>query len=307
MDIAIIGAGSLGSVIGGLLARDHDVTLVGREEHMAAVETAGLQLVGQVERTVEPTVRTDLDGLTADLGLVTVKSYDTPTVAEQLTAASIDTVISLQNGMGNESILHGAIGDAATVLAGTATYGARKRTPGVVAVTGIGTIAVGPREPTDGPAADRARTVARALNTSDLSCRYVGKMQRRLWVKLAINAGINPVTAMADCRNGALVNGPAREIAIDAATETAAVARANGIDLADETVRLELATVIENTAHNRSSMAVDCSNGRRTEIDAINGYVAEHATAATGAPVNRTLWTLVRTWEYVRGLRSEPT
>ncbi|MFT4881834.1 MAG: 2-dehydropantoate 2-reductase, partial [Salinirussus sp.] len=44
MHVVVFGAGSLGSLVGGLLARTHQVTLVGREEHVRAVRADGLRL-----------------------------------------------------------------------------------------------------------------------------------------------------------------------------------------------------------------------------------------------------------------------
>jgi len=131
----------------------------------------------------------------------------------------------------------------------------------------------------------------------------VGDVRRRLWEKLAVNAAINPVTALARVENGALTEGPLAGLARTAAVETAAVARAGGVDLADETATDAAATVARETARNRSSMLQDVTRGRRTEIDAINGYVAKRA-AATGqsVPINRTLAGLIRGWEWGAGV-----
>jgi phenylalanyl-tRNA synthetase beta chain len=50
--VVVLGAGSLGSLVGGLLAREHDVTLVGRDPHVAAARTSGLRVTGAVEQEV---------------------------------------------------------------------------------------------------------------------------------------------------------------------------------------------------------------------------------------------------------------
>ena len=130
-------------------------------------------------------------------------------------------------------------------------------------------------------------------------------VRHRLWQKLAINAAINPVTALARVENGALTQpGDLADVATAAGTETARVARADGVDLSATTVREGIADVVDETARNRSSMHQDVAAGRRTEIEAINGYVVERASAVgESVPVNRTLAALIRGWEAGAGRR----
>ncbi len=77
MKIIIYGAGALGSVIGGLLTRRHDITLVGREAHMTAVAESGLSISCVVEGLFLPHTATELKGdEQADAVIVTVKAKD---------------------------------------------------------------------------------------------------------------------------------------------------------------------------------------------------------------------------------------
>ncbi|WP_255151314.1 ketopantoate reductase family protein [Halorarius halobius] len=295
MDVVVFGAGSLGSLVGGLLAREHDVTLVGRDPHVAAVRERGLRVTGAFAFTVHPAARTDPPA-SADLAVVTVKAFDTPAAAAALADCDLDACLSLQNGMGNEERLAAALD--CPVLAGTCTYGARLDEPGVVECTGVGEVALGPREGGESVAADR---VASAFDTAGVVTDLADDMPRRLWEKLAVNAGINAVTALARVENGALVDGPASEVAADAAREVAAVAREQGVDLPDVTAVAAVERVAEATAANTSSMLQDVEAGRRTEVDAISGYVAERADQRV--PVTATLARLLRAWERGRGVR----
>ena len=289
MDIVVVGAGSLGSLVGGLLAREHDVTLVGRGPHVSQVTERGLSVVGAEEFRVHPNAQTTIPQR-ADLALVTVKAYDTATVAADLADCTLDACLSLQNGMGNESQL-AAVLDC-PVLAGTCSYGARLREPGTVAFTGRGEVVLGERNGGQSAVAD---SVGAAFRAAGIETTVAADMPTRLWEKLAVNAGINAVTALARVENGALADSPADAIAADAARETAAVAREQGIDLPDERAVSLAERVVDDTAANHSSMYQDISAGQQTEIDAINGYVAE--TATERVPVNETLAGLVRTWE----------
>jgi 2-dehydropantoate 2-reductase len=294
VNVVVFGAGSLGSLVGGLLARTHDVTLVGRDPHVTAVRERGLRLTGAAEGTVHPDARTDPPD-SADLAVVTVKAFDTEAAARGLRGCSLDAALSLQNGMGNEETLAACLDGP--VLAGTCTYGARLADPGVVECTGIGEVVLGPPGGGESEVAERVGTAF----ATDLDAHVSDSMPRRLWEKLAVNAGINPVTALARVRNGALVDGPLAELAREAAAETARVARKQGVALDDETAVDAVTDVAAATADNTSSMLQDVQSGSRTEIDAISGYVAERADQPV--PVNRTLTALVRGWERGVGVR----
>ncbi|EMA55020.1 MULTISPECIES: ketopantoate reductase family protein [Halococcus] len=288
MEIVVFGAGSLGSLVGGLCAREHRVTLVGRDPHIRAVRDSGLHVGGAFDFTVRPAARTDPPPA-ADLALVTVKAFDTDDAARALADCDLDTVCSLQNGLGNEEALATHLDG---VLAGTCTYGARFVEPGRIDCTGIGEVALGTP---DGGRSARAERVGRALRAAGIETTVADDMPRRLWKKLAVNAGINPTTALARVENGALAADPLHGIACEAARETARVAREQGIDLGDGEAAAALDAVVGATAANSSSMLQDVRAGRRTEIDAISGAVVDRASSPV--PVSQTLAGLVRAWE----------
>ena len=295
LDIVIFGAGSLGSLIGGLLARAHDVTLVGRDPHTSTVRESGLRISGAVETRVWPGATTTPPA-SADLAIVTVKAGDTTDAADALADTALDGALSLQNGMGNEATLAESL--SCPVLAGTCTYGARLEAPGHVACTGLGEVVLGPR---DGGHAASADDVGAAFGAADIETTVSPAMPRRLWEKLAVNAGVNAVTALARIENGALVDGPASETAREAAREVARVAGDEGVALATEDAAADVVAVADATAANTSSMHQDVLAGKPTEIDAINGYVLD--VADRPVPVNETLTALIRSWERGAGLR----
>ncbi|MFC6905342.1 ketopantoate reductase family protein [Halalkalicoccus tibetensis] len=296
MEVVVFGAGSLGSLLGGMLAREHRVTLVGRDPHVGAAREDGLRISGELPFRTTPHVTTDGTDLAADLACVAVKSYDTAEAARTLATGEFGAVLSLQNGLGNEERLAAELD--APVLAGTATYGARLEEPGRVECTGTGEVVLG--DP-DGGESARAERIGEAFEAVGIETTVAPDMPRRLWEKCAVNAAINPLTALARVENGAILKDSAWPIASEAARETARVARENGVDLTDETAVSSLRRVARATAPNTSSMARDVERGSRTEIDAINGYVAEHALEP--APTNALLAGVVKTWESSRGLR----
>ncbi|AGB17658.1 2-dehydropantoate 2-reductase [Halovivax ruber XH-70] len=299
MDIVVFGAGSLGSLVGGLLAREHDVTLVGRNPHVDRIERNGLRIDGELDAHVFPTATTDGTGLDADLAVVTVKAFDTDAAARTLATGSLDAALSLQNGMGNEATL--ATHLDCPVFAGTITYGAMFVEPGRVECTGIGELALGPRDGGSSPLADRIGT---AFGAAAIETTVAMDMPRRLWRKLAVNTAINPVTALARVENGAILDPPTADLAAAAARETAQVARADGVELTDTEATGAVESVATATAANRSSMLQDVESDARTEVDAISGYVVDRGEElGVDTPTNRTLATTIRTWERGQDLR----
>jgi len=292
MEIVVFGAGSLGSLIGGLLAQNHDVTLVGRPAHMAAVERSGLTVCGAVETEVMPHATTNGDGLSGRLAVLTVKAKDTETAATALSTGTFEAVCSLQNGFTEETL---AATLSVPVVAGTTTYGARLAGPGCVDCTGRGTVTVGAHtDDPDAVVAECAEWIAEAFQAAGIETAVADDMARRRWEKLAVNAALNPITALTRVENGAVADEPLWSVARKAAHETAAVARKEGIELSDETVVEQVRQVCVSTAANRSSMRQDIEARHETEIEAITGVVVERAEAhGVDVPTNRLLLKLV--------------
>ena len=298
MEIVVFGAGSLGSLLGGLLAREHEVTLVGREPHVKAIRANGLRITGEIETTVYPEASSEPPD-SADLAVVCVKAFDTGAAADALAGRELEACLSVQNGLGNEAILEDRL--EATVLAGTCTYGATRGKPGVVECNGIGRVTLGPRSGGESKAADR---VGAAFEAAGIVTTVSSDMPERLWEKLAVNAGLNATTALARLENGAVLDGDAGSVAAEAAREAAAVARSDGVPLGGAAAEEALIRVAEATAENTSSMHADVLGERRTEVDAINGYVERRADElGIDAPINATMARLLRAFETGRGLR----
>ena len=298
MEVLVYGAGALGSLVGGMLARAHDVTLVGRDAHMRRIREDGLRIDGEVNAHVRPRAVTDGARRSAELALVTTKTYDTDSAAADLATGEYDAVCSLQNGLTEERLV--AAVDP-PVLAGTASYGARFLEPGHVRCTGVGEVVVGTLA--GGPSALASR-IGRAFDAAGVDATTAEDMPRRRYEKLAVNAGINGPSALARVTNGEVRTGPAVDVAREAAREVATVARADGIDLPDETAIDAVERVAHDTAANRSSMCADVEAGRRTEVDAIYGTIVERAAAHdVDVPTCRTLSALIQGWEVGEGVR----
>ena len=144
MRILVMGAGALGSVAGGFLARaGHEVHLVGRQPHMDAIKKNGLVIEG-IWGTHHIRMLTCADFVEAlpktcyDYILVSVKSYDTAQTASLLLPVLSEKtwVCSYQNGLGNAELLAKELGWK-HVLGARVIFGARMVEAGRVEVTVI--------------------------------------------------------------------------------------------------------------------------------------------------------------------------
>ena len=299
MKIAIIGPGALGCLLGALLFEaGEDVRLVDyRPERVALLRRQGLRLgtpAGET-RTVPVPIGLPADVGPADLTIVAVKAHQTRAAAQHLPRllAAGGLALSLQNGLGNLEIMAAAAGPG-RLLAGVAFLGVTRTAAGQVILAGQGLILIGVPAGSQVSPEETARVVA-AFNRAGLECRETADLEAVWWEKLLVNVGINPLTALLRVPNGALPELPeAWDLAVAAAFEAQAVARAAGISLTvDPEARLR--QVCASTAANRSSMLQDVLAGRPTEIEALNGQVAARGRAlGVDTPVNDLLTQLLR-------------
>lgn len=307
MKIAVVGPGAIGCLFGAALGRaGHEVWLVDRRPERARIlAQQGIQVSGVSGefRALLHATAVPAEAAEAGVVVVSVKSYDTEGAAET-TAAVVGaetTVLTMQNGLGNMEALVRRLG-ADRVLGGVTSQGASLTSPGVVRHAGEGPTLVG--EP-DGGASPRARRLAALLTEAGLEAEPTDNLQGALWTKLAANAGINALGALARVRNGALLDSPdLRELLRGAVREVEAVARAKRIQLLEADMAAYAETICRQTAGNVNSMLQDVRRGRRTEVDAINGAVArEGETLGVPTPVNTMLAGLIRGLEQTYQVR----
>ncbi|MGH2615332.1 MAG: ketopantoate reductase family protein [Thermomicrobiales bacterium] len=297
MRFVIVGPGALGSVIGAILAQgNHDVSLLGRPSpHLRALRETGLHLTSRARATERVMLPASDDAsivAAADAIVILVKTGDT-TAAMNAIKPHVrmgQTVLTLQNGLGNAERIGGVLDEGVRVLAGVTSHAAHRTGPGAVVHAGEGPTLIGPLDERDAP---MAAELAQAFTDSGLPTASVPDIERWIWQKAAVNAAINGLTALGEFPNGAIAANPdlldAAEII---AEEAASVARARGFELGGmRRIILETATA---TANNRSSMLQDLENGRRTEVAAIHGAIlAAGAETGIATPAIQTIAALI--------------
>ncbi|MCG2628948.1 2-dehydropantoate 2-reductase [Bradyrhizobium sp. WYCCWR 13023] len=286
--IVVAGAGAIGCFVGGMLAAaDRRVALLVRPRVKTEIERFGLRL-------------TDFDGAETKLGagrvalsedpamfhsagivLVTVKSADTADVADQIAqhAPQDAVIVSLQNGVGNVAILNERLGGR-RVLAGMVPFNVVAMGEGRFHRSTSGDIIVG----------EDVENTAAALSVSGLTMRGSRDITGVQWGKLIINLN-NALSALSDMPLAAqLASRDWRRLFADQMAEGLAVLKAAGITPASATpippnwmpTLLRLPDMVFNAIlgrtmkidpQARSSMWQDLKQGRKTEIDYLQGAV----------------------------------
>jgi len=297
----MLGAGALGSAIGGTLALGgSDVTLVDLyKAHVDAVNAGGLKLrEGDVEVTVPIKAVTDCDALdVADLVIVLVKSFHTRAAIEAAAPHIVgnDTVVmSLQNGMGHEEILAQAVGHA-HVMAGKTYVGGVFLEPGrVMAGTRDKETLIGEL---DGTISVRAQAIASEFQKAGLRTIVSNNIVGTMWDKLLVNVATGALAGITRLTYGDLYSVPEIEAcALAAVDEAMAVAKAHGVTLSVREPREAWRKASEGLPHDfKTSMLQSLEKRSVTEIDFINGVVVRAgAKVGVPTPVNSTLVACVK-------------
>lgn len=306
MKVCVLGAGSLGSTIGGALAQaGNEVHFVGRAPHMNAVNENGLVMVTPTgEEFAHPVGHTTPDGIgPCDLVIVLCKAFDTKhTIEEARELVGPETaVMSLQNGLGAEDVLCEAVG-AQHVIGGKTYIGGMLLEPGRVQATipGKDTF-IGEL---DGSITPRVQLIGAAFEKAGMHCIVSSNIMGVIWDKLLVNVATGAV-----CGITRLPYGPMYEEEKLVACACAAVQE--GMDVAEAAgVKLTYSNPMDVLELARAGLPYDfkpsilqsLEKHRPTEVGVINGaVVAQGKKYGVPTPVNETLQACVTGIErYIR-------
>jgi len=301
MKICIVGCGALGSVIGAHLARLGDVEVHAydtSEEHTRAIRENGLRISGAAEFTAKIHATSRPGEIPAcDFGIVATKSLHTRAAIEQ--SAHIFSgsapVCSVQNGLGNEEIIAEHV---RYVIRGATTMAAHMRGPGHAGFEFYSNVWIGPFEPSKIDYR-RVEELAALLNRSGLQVVPLRDARGAQWTKLIFNAAVNPVGALTRLHHGAAARFlPTASLYESLLEEGEAVARALGITLHGDP-RAMIAEGASAPGKRNVSMLLDVMAGRLTEVDFINGAIADCGEKlGVPVPLNRAVWQLVKGLEH---------
>ncbi len=288
----VLGAGAMGCLFGVALRRTGvPVTLLQRSDRGVSEVNLRLEVAAASDEWRMPVEPCAAPGSIGRL-LVTTKAPDVvdavKSVAHRLEQTS--QVLLLANGMGFAEHLAKDLPDL-QIFQGTTTEGAYRLGPWHLRHAGRGQTRLG--RPGGGAAPGWFEQWSTALD----DCLWDEDIDAALWLKLAINCAINPLTALHRCPNGELARDPALSARVRGlCQEITRVCTAAGYPQVAERVPTAVANVIAGTAENRSSMLQDVEAGRRTEIEYITGFlVNEGSRLGLATPLNSALLDEVRT------------
>jgi len=276
MNIIVMGAGAIGSLFGGLLSKNNNVTLIGRKPHIETIKKNGLTIKGKTKINKKIPAETTVGKIkdSPDLILLTVKSYDTEKAVKQVKKIMDKQTIllSLQNGLGNIETISRTI-NKNKVFAGVTTHGATFQKPGVIKHTGKGYTKIGPIKEKN---QKKAKEIVKLFNNAGIKTEISQNIIRQIWIKTIINSSINPLTTFFQCKNGYILKNPILELIMEKiCKESTTVVNKEGIKIANELTLEETRQVIKDTADNYSSMLQSVQQGKKSEINSINGKIVE--------------------------------
>ena len=309
MRIGIMGAGGIGSVVGGLLAEGgHDITLIDQwPEHVEKIRAEGLVIETRTgEHLTHPKAihihELQLETVPFDAAFIAVKSYDTEW-ATTLMLNYVDPVhgvfVNFQNGINDERMA--AIAGVERSLGCAITISAAVYEPGKALRTDANTpgFKIGEHDGADTP---RARELVEVMNAVEVSV-FTDDLWGERWSKLMINCMNNALSGVSGYGTAQVrTESDTRKIGIQLGAEVARVAKAQEINLhpvlgispdavidaAEGRNVEEVEARLLESARSAGpggvpSFGQDVRKGRRTEIDYLNGYVSEKGRAV-GVP-----------------------
>jgi 2-dehydropantoate 2-reductase len=300
MRVCVVGCGAVGSLFAAHLAQVEDVEVWAYDvaaPHVDAINQDGLRLTGEAELHAEVRASTDSAEIPpCDFGIVATKSMFTRS-AIKTTAHLFENgaVASVQNGVGNEEAIAEHV---ERVIRGTTFPAGHVVAPGVVNMDTRGDTWLGPFEPRPAPIEEVSR-LAEALTAGGMNTKALGDARGAQWTKLIFNAATNPIGALTGLTHGRVCElAETRRLVTALVDEGKAVADSLGITLdsdPDELVDHAAKVAYEH----RASMLQDVLAQRATEVDALNGGIAEFGRRqGVATPLNVAIAALIKGMEY---------
>jgi len=304
MKFAVIGAGAVGGFYGALLAKSgHDVSFVARGAHRDAMLANGLRILSAPEAVGEIVVHCPVETEPARIGVVDVVLFAVKTYSNAETLPTLrplfgpDTsILTLQNGVDSAEELAAVFGRAPVI--GGATYIAGGiESPGVIRHNGTHRrIVFGEYFDPGSEPSPRVSALAAKIAAADIQTEAVADVRTRLWEKFIYLAPMAAFTGASRLSIGPIWGDDfIREMFLKAVDEVELVARAAGINVPPG-VRHRITEYTANVPKTmRSSLLIDLSQGRKIEVEALQGSVVRRGLASgVPTPIMSALYSVLK-------------
>lgn len=292
MKIGVLGGGSIGLLVARYLCEEHEVTLfVRRNEQMQKINDHGLILSSDtIPCKVKALLASELKEEECDCVILCVKQPEIGAVMPLIATLSIHTsIIFLQNGMGHIDLMKNII---QPVYIGIVTHGALRKSDHIVTQSGKGLIKLANFSGED----EQLSLLVQHLNNEKFPFQIEQNWQKVLAEKLVINTVINPLTAIFEVPNGEIVrNVHLLYLAKELCKEACSVLQLDFIDQWNH-----VNTVAANTKENVSSMWKDLKDHKKTENEAISGYLVKKSTISL--PYTTFVYNSIKALEVKKGI-----
>lgn len=307
MKIVIVGAGALGRLLGAYLIQGgQDVHFVEpNPDVVAAINNKGIGVASRESLDAHlcqyypaHAVAHGLEIEHCDLLFMTVKSYHTYDALHQVShlVSRHSPLITLQNGLGHLEIM-GKICDPANIISGFTAMSGTALGPGEVINDSIGTTYLGHQQKNT----DQLTKICTMLNESGIAADEVTDIVSRTWDRVLVHAAINPVSALLRCPNNKLLDHMhSLSLMKRLVDEARDIAEACGIRLGDVDHYEMLFAACRDRANHLSPMLQDIINGRKTEIEALNGILCRY-----GRQAGVSIHTHITIYELIKSLEKE--
>jgi len=296
MRFLVIGAGGVGGYVGArLVAAGADVTFAARGAHAAALRERGLSIRGtrgdELVKLGSVVEIKDLSGQFAAV-LIAVKWPGLPEACDELQRVLTPdgVVLPFLNGLSSEDVVASYVGAQRTIAA-VAYMSAGLLGAGQIYVHGNARLGLSAYRPGQ---EEWVQKLARAFDQAQIPVRVHPDYRAMLWEKMVWNAPFNAICALARKPSGAVVEAQP-ELVRAAMLEVIQVARADGVTIPDAMADVMLQVTRKEYSETEPSMLQDLRAGRPTEVDILQGAVADRAQAlGVEAPIMKTLAALIR-------------
>ena len=273
MNIVIFGAGAIGSLFGGILAKNNNVYLIGRKNHVEQIRKKGLKIKGKTNLNVKVLAFEKVDDvrILPDLIIISVKSYDTENAVNEIKKiiGKKTFIMSLQNGLDNIEKIEKIV-DNKKLFVCVTTHGSIFYKPGVIIHSGIGKTKIGSLDKNF----SFENKFVDLFNKAGIETNFSSNIIHDIWAKGIVNSSINPLTCIFKCKNGYILKNPILEKLMEKICyESVSVANAYGFNIVYEDALNLTKEVICDTSENFSSMLQSIQSGCKTEIYSINGFI----------------------------------